>query len=149
MVGDSVRFNTVAAKIMSEHGVLIDDMYAYSKPRLAKIQRRADVHFTPDPDLHGLPDIAADPAPGTHGPIDRVGMERIELPVLLRDARGGRILSPAAPDRGPRTRSGTTCTQRRSHCVSLAMTRRDSRSSRVSGSSIVMELSGAPPDRTR
>jgi len=45
-----------------------------------------------------LPDIAASEAAAAPGRIDRVGMERIELPVFLRDASGARIRVAAEAD---------------------------------------------------
>ncbi len=47
VVGDAAKYNEVALKVMQQHDVRIDDMYAYSLPKLKKIQRPADVHFTP------------------------------------------------------------------------------------------------------
>ena len=47
VVGDSVKYNEVAAKIMKEHGIEIDDQYTFAIKQLDKIQRKADVHFTP------------------------------------------------------------------------------------------------------
>lgn len=46
--GDSVRYNKVAAKIMREHHIAVDDQYAYALPRLAEIQNRDGVHFNRD-----------------------------------------------------------------------------------------------------
>lgn len=46
VVGDSSKYNEIAAKIMKEGGIVVDDMYAYSKPRLKQIQLPANVHFT-------------------------------------------------------------------------------------------------------
>jgi lysophospholipase L1-like esterase len=43
--GDEVRYNAVAAKIMAENGVAIDDLYAMAMPQLAKIQNPQNVHF--------------------------------------------------------------------------------------------------------
>lgn len=48
VVGDSARYNEVAAKVMKEHGVAIDDLYAFAKPQLAEIQLKANVHFSPE-----------------------------------------------------------------------------------------------------
>ncbi len=48
VVGDAARYNAVAAKIMQEEGIVIDDMYSYAKPRLPEIQLPANVHFTRD-----------------------------------------------------------------------------------------------------
>lgn len=44
--GDSAKYNAIAAKIMKEHGVATDDLFAFAKPQLAKIQKPANVHFT-------------------------------------------------------------------------------------------------------
>ena len=43
---DVVAYNAVAKKIMEAHAVAIDDLYAFALPRLAEIQRPANVHFT-------------------------------------------------------------------------------------------------------
>lgn len=48
VVGDSAKYNEAAARIMKKHGVAIDDLYAFAKPRLSEIQRPANVHFTPE-----------------------------------------------------------------------------------------------------
>src|SRR5262245_14730647 len=46
--GDEVRYNEIARRVMQKHGVAIDDLYAFALPRLAEIQRPADVHFKPE-----------------------------------------------------------------------------------------------------
>lgn len=46
VVGDSVKYNAVAKKIMDEHGIAIDDQYTFAMTRLAKIQLPANVHFS-------------------------------------------------------------------------------------------------------
>ena len=48
VVGDAVKYNAVAAKVMEKHGVAIDDLYALAKPRLKELQRPANVHFSPE-----------------------------------------------------------------------------------------------------
>lgn len=48
VVGDAARYNEVAAKVMQEHGVAIDDLYAFAEPQLAEIQLKANVHFSPE-----------------------------------------------------------------------------------------------------
>ena len=45
-VADPARYNAIAKKIMQENGIVIDDLYAFAKPRLAKIQQKINVHFT-------------------------------------------------------------------------------------------------------
>lgn len=47
VVGDSVKYNKVAAAVMRDNDVAIDDLYSFAKPRLEKIQKPKDVHFTP------------------------------------------------------------------------------------------------------
>ena len=47
-VGDSVAYNTIAAKVMQAQGVAIDDLYTFAKPRLDEIQLPANVHFSPE-----------------------------------------------------------------------------------------------------
>ena len=44
--GDVIAYNKVAGKIMDEGGIGVDDLYAFALPRLAEIQRPANVHFT-------------------------------------------------------------------------------------------------------
>lgn len=46
VVGDEVKYNAVAAKIMKEEGIAVNDLYSVAKPRLSKIQNAKDVHFT-------------------------------------------------------------------------------------------------------
>lgn len=43
---DVVEYNRVALEVMSGHGIPIDDLYGFALPRLAKIQRPANVHYT-------------------------------------------------------------------------------------------------------
>ena len=43
--GDEVKYNAVAAKIMSENGVAVDDLYAAVLPQSAKLQNPQNVHF--------------------------------------------------------------------------------------------------------
>lgn len=47
VVGDSVKYNAVAAQVMQTNDVAIDDLYAFAQPQLTKIQKKADVHFSP------------------------------------------------------------------------------------------------------
>jgi acyl-CoA thioesterase-1 len=48
VVGDSAKYNAIAAKVMQEHDVAIDDLFAFSKPKLKEIMRPKNVHFTTD-----------------------------------------------------------------------------------------------------
>jgi hypothetical protein len=41
-----VERNDAAAKVMQEHGVGVDDLYAFIEPNLAEVQPPKDVHFT-------------------------------------------------------------------------------------------------------
>lgn len=44
--GDAEKYNAIAAKVMKEHGVAIDDLYAFAKPRMEEIGLAANVHFS-------------------------------------------------------------------------------------------------------
>jgi len=48
VVGDAVKYNAVATRVMKDNGIATDDMYTFSKARLKAIQRPANVHFTRD-----------------------------------------------------------------------------------------------------
>lgn len=48
VVGDSVKYNAIAAKIMEEKGIPTDDLYTLAKEKAAEIQLPANVHFSPD-----------------------------------------------------------------------------------------------------
>lgn len=43
---DVLRYNAVAARVMKERGVSVNDLYAFALPRLSEIQRPMNVHFT-------------------------------------------------------------------------------------------------------
>jgi hypothetical protein len=43
---DVVAYNAAAKRIMDDNGVAIDDLYEFAKPKLDKLQLRANVHFT-------------------------------------------------------------------------------------------------------
>ena len=45
---DALAYNAVAKKIMDENDVAVDDLYAFALKQLDKIQRPANVHFTPE-----------------------------------------------------------------------------------------------------
>lgn len=47
VVGDSAKYNAVAAEVMKSNDIAIDDTYTYSKARLEKIQLPKNVHFSP------------------------------------------------------------------------------------------------------
>jgi len=47
VVGDEEKYNAVAAKVMKEAGVTINDLYSVAKAKQKEIQRPKDVHFTP------------------------------------------------------------------------------------------------------
>ncbi|MBT3279237.1 MAG: SGNH/GDSL hydrolase family protein [Phycisphaerales bacterium] len=46
IVGDSVKYNAVALKIMKAEGIVVNDLYTFIKPTLATAQNKANVHFT-------------------------------------------------------------------------------------------------------
>src|SRR5580700_8825783 len=43
---DVIAYNAVAAKVMTESGIAIDDLYALVNPRLGELQLPANVHYT-------------------------------------------------------------------------------------------------------
>ncbi len=48
VAGDEVKYNTAALRVMKSEGVAIDDLHAFAAPKLAEIQRPANVHFNAD-----------------------------------------------------------------------------------------------------
>ena len=46
--GLAEKYNKVALKIMSEHGIKVNDLYGFTKPRMAELLRPQNVHFTED-----------------------------------------------------------------------------------------------------
>jgi hypothetical protein len=57
--GDDVVYNTAALKIMQENGIAIDDLYSFALPRLATIQKPANVHFTEEGSAELAKQVAA------------------------------------------------------------------------------------------
>lgn len=45
--GDEKRYNQIAATVMQENGIAINDLHKMATGRLNEIQKKADVHFTP------------------------------------------------------------------------------------------------------
>ena len=49
IMGDEIKYNSIAEEIMQGNGVLINDLHAYALLRLPEIQKgNDDVHFTPE-----------------------------------------------------------------------------------------------------
>jgi len=48
VAGDAGIYNAAALKVMTEHGVTVNDLYAFALPKLKTIQRPANVHFLPE-----------------------------------------------------------------------------------------------------
>lgn len=46
VVGDSAKYNAIAAEIMEAEGIAIHDLYTFALERQAQIQREANVHYT-------------------------------------------------------------------------------------------------------
>ena len=46
VVGDADKYNAIAAKIMKENDIVIDDLYAYVLPRKEELMLKTNVHFT-------------------------------------------------------------------------------------------------------
>lgn len=47
-VGDEVEYNRIAARVMGELAIPINDLHAFAKPQLTTIQKPADVHYLPE-----------------------------------------------------------------------------------------------------
>lgn len=45
---DAIRYNAVAAQVMQEQGIAINDLHAFVKPRQTRLQLPANVHFSTD-----------------------------------------------------------------------------------------------------
>ena len=45
--GDETEYNAIAAKVMKEHGIPINDLHAHMKPRFAELQKPKDLHYQP------------------------------------------------------------------------------------------------------
>ncbi|MDF1656606.1 MAG: SGNH/GDSL hydrolase family protein [Verrucomicrobiales bacterium] len=48
VVGDSAIYNAIAAEVMDKADVEIHDLYTFAKERADEIQKKADVHYTPE-----------------------------------------------------------------------------------------------------
>lgn len=48
IANDELKYNAIAAKIMEEEGVAIDDLYSFAKPQFDKIGLPANVHYSPE-----------------------------------------------------------------------------------------------------
>lgn len=48
VAGDSARYNAAAARVMRKHNIPTHDLFTYSKDRMDKIMRDANVHFLPE-----------------------------------------------------------------------------------------------------
>ena len=47
-VGDSAKYNEIAAKIMKRHNIPTHDLFTMSKKRMKELMRPANVHYTPE-----------------------------------------------------------------------------------------------------
>lgn len=45
--GDEVKYNEAAARVMKTAGIPVNDLYAHAQKKIADIQNKADVHFSP------------------------------------------------------------------------------------------------------
>ena len=48
VVGDSVKYNDIAARVMKDNQITTDDLYSFAKERMAEIMLPANVHFKPE-----------------------------------------------------------------------------------------------------
>ena len=58
--GQVKEYNDIAAKVMAENGVAIDDLNAHITPNLATLQKPHDVHYTEDGSEHLAKQVAAE-----------------------------------------------------------------------------------------
>jgi acyl-CoA thioesterase-1 len=47
-VGDSIKYNAAAARVMKKHGVPTHDLFTMSKKRMKELMLPANVHYTKD-----------------------------------------------------------------------------------------------------
>ncbi|NOX99167.1 MAG: SGNH/GDSL hydrolase family protein [Verrucomicrobia bacterium] len=59
VVGDSAKYNAIAAKVMADNKIPTDDLYAFCKPRLKEIQKPANVHFSTEGSAALAKEVAA------------------------------------------------------------------------------------------
>jgi acyl-CoA thioesterase-1 len=50
--GDAPAYNLIAARVMRENGVTINDLFTWAQRDLARIQKPRDVHFTAEGSAH-------------------------------------------------------------------------------------------------
>ncbi|MEY2979853.1 MAG: hypothetical protein RL562_80, partial [Planctomycetota bacterium] len=65
-VEDAGLYNAIARRVVAEHGIPIDDLYAFAAPRLAELQKPVDVHFTKE----GSAALAAEVARHIRGALE-------------------------------------------------------------------------------
>ncbi len=58
--GDAAKYNAAALEIMPQEGIAIDDLFATAAAKLEKIQRPANVHFTPAGSAYLAKHVAAE-----------------------------------------------------------------------------------------
>lgn len=46
--GDETEYNKIAAKVMKENGIPINDLHTYVSPRFSELQRKQDLHYKPE-----------------------------------------------------------------------------------------------------
>ncbi len=46
--GDESEYNAIAARVMTENGIRINDLHSYVRPKFEELQRPNDLHFKPE-----------------------------------------------------------------------------------------------------
>ena len=46
--GDETEYNKIAAKVMKENGIPINDLHTYVSPRFSELQKKQDLHYKPE-----------------------------------------------------------------------------------------------------
>lgn len=88
---DEVKYNQVARKIMKKQGIPINDLHAYVLPRMEKLQRPANVHFTAEGSKQLAEQVAAHimkhlPISTSTAPSSTVHFPTVSEPIQLTQA---------------------------------------------------------------
>ena len=58
--GDEAEYNAIAARVMKENGIHINDLHGYVLPRFAELHRPQDLHFRPEGSQYLAEKVAAE-----------------------------------------------------------------------------------------
>lgn len=86
--GDELEYNRVAAEVMRDEGVEINDLHAFAAARLAEIGKPADVHYTPAGSETLATQVATHIAAALPGAQAAAGGRRPNIVLILVDDIG-------------------------------------------------------------